>query len=140
MLVLMTVTQDFPIDTQFAQIGLLRNPTIKVLRRSSLRTHSQLPILSRFYHSDGGVEVGDNHPRPLQGLLEVMSFHSTKRLVFLSTSRIVHYTSTQSHITTQDYLVSQLSGNKIPFESNTKYITTVNGFSASIDTNFQWFY
>ena len=51
--------QDFPIDTQFAQIGILRNPTIAnsttIFTENTFTAADSLKLLS----SSGTLEVGD---------------------------------------------------------------------------------
>ena len=130
-------TQDFPIDTTFAQIGLLRNPTIngstQVFTENSFTAADSLKILS----FSGGLEVGDILEQPTaQGTAKgyVVSFNEETGVLKYIQDRSLYYNPITYD--NQDYTGITTDGNKIPFESNSNNITSTGGFAGTLDTTF----
>lgn len=130
-------TQDFPIDTKFAQIGLVRNPTVngsnQIFTENTFTSCESLKILS----FSGEVEVGDvisqsTNEGTARGY--VVSFDEETKVLKYIQDRSLYY-NPQTYDNT-DYVGITTSGKKIPFESNLNAITTNDGFLSTIDTNF----
>jgi len=130
-------TQDFPIDTKFAQIGLLRNPTItgsdQIFTQNSYTAAESLKILS----FNGSVEVGDVITQTTsEGVAKgyVVSFNEETQVLKYIQDRSLYYNPITFN--NQDYLGISTEGNKLPFESNLNPVIADNGFAASVDTTF----
>ena len=133
-------SEDFPIDTQFAQIGLLKNPTIKdstsIFTENSFTSADSLKLITT--PQTGTVEVGAIIEQTTsQGLARgyVVSYNEETTVLKYIQDRSLYYNPITYDNT--DYVGISTSGEKIPFESNTNTISEVNGnFSASVDTAF----
>ena len=130
-------TQDFPIDTKFAQIGLIRNPKVN----GSNQNFTENPFTSceslKILSFSGEVEVGDVISQTTdQGTARgyVVSFDGETKVLKYIQDRSLYY-NPQTFDNT-DYVGITTSGKKIPFESNLNAITTNDGFLSTIDTNF----
>ena len=130
-------TQDFPIDTTFAQIGLLRNPTIngsdQLFTENSFTSAESLKILS----FSGSLDVGDIIRQPTsEGIAKayVVSFNEETRVLKYIQDRSLYYNPITYN--NQDYTGISTEGNEIPFESNTNNITSDLGFAGTVDTTF----
>ena len=130
-------TQDFPIDTQFAQIGILRNPTIsgsdQLFTENTFTSAGSLKILPNF---DGGLEVGDIIRQTTDdGIAKgyVVSFNEETRVLKYIQDRSLYYNPVTYDNT--DYVGITTEGNKVPFVSNTNNISG-DSFSGSLDTTF----
>ena len=128
--------QDFPIDTKFAQIGLLRNPTIsgsdQVFTENSYTAAESLKILS----FNGDTEVGDVISQVTsEGVAKayVVSFNKETGVLKYIQDRSLYFNPITYN--DQDYIGISTEGRKIPFESNLNPINGT-GFAASIDTTF----
>lgn len=129
---------DFPVDTTFAQIGILRNPTIAdsttIFTENSFCSTDAVKILS----SSGVLEVGD--------VISQVTDNGTARgyvVSFDEETGVVKYIQDRSlyfnpdTYDNSDYKEISVDGVKIPFQSNTNIITSsTNTFSGSIDTDF----
>ena len=130
-------SQDFPIDTQFAQIGLLRNPTISgsntIFTDNTFTSVKSLKLLS----FSGNVEVGDIIEQSTDlGIAKayVTSFNKETKVIKYAQDRSLYYNPTSYNNT--DYVGISTNGNQIPFVSSTNNITS-SSFSASLDTTFE---
>ena len=130
-------SQDFPVDTTFAQIGILRNPTIigssQIFTENSFTAADSLKILS----FNGGLEVGDVIQQPTsEGVAKgyVVSFNEETGVLKYIQDRSLYYNPITYN--NQDYSGISTDGNKLPFESNTNNITSDSGFAGTIDTSF----
>ena len=129
---------DFPVDTKFAQIGILRNPTIAdstaIFTENSFCATDSLKILS----SSGTLRVGD--------IISQLTTEGTARgyvVAFDEETGVLKYIQDRSlyynpdSYDNSDYSDISVLGKKIPFVSNTNTITSsTNTFSGSIDTSF----
>ena len=129
-------SQDFPIDTQFAQIGLLRNPTISesntIFTDNTFTSVNSLKLLS----FSGDLEVGDIIEQSTDAgtaKAYVTSFNKETQVIKYAQDRSLYYNPTTYDNT--DYVGISTNGNQIPFVSNTNNITS-SGFSASLDVTF----
>lgn len=130
--------EDFPIDTQFAQIGIIRNPTI----RDSLTTFTDNTFTSadslklEANSVSGPIRVGDIIEQVTsEGIARgyAISFNEETLVLKYIQDRSLYYNPVTYDNT--DYVGISTNGNKFPFESNTNAITAP-GFSASLDTTF----
>ena len=130
-------TQDFPIDTKFAQIGLLRNPTIRdstqIFTENSFTAADSIKILS----SSGAVSVGDVIEQvTVEGTAKgyVVSYNEeTKVLKYIQDRSLYFNPITYNN---QDYAGISTAGRKLPFESSGSPINSNNGFLGTVDTAF----
>jgi len=130
-------TQDFPTDTKFAQIGLIRNPTTKdstqVFTQNSFTAAASLKILS----ASGDVEVGSvirqtTNDGEAKGY--VVSYNEETQVLKYIQDRSLYYNPQTDDNT--DYTGISTSAQKVPFESSANPIRTSDGFLATVDTSF----
>ena len=129
---------DFPVDTQFAQIGILRNPTIAdstaIFTENSFCATDSLKILA----SSGTLATGDiisqlTDDGTARGY--VVSFDEETGVLKYIQDRSLYYNP--DSYDNSDYTDISVIGKKIPFVSNTNTITSsTSTFSGSIDTTF----
>lgn len=131
-------TQDFPIDSKFAQVGLIKNPTIKdstELFVENTFTASESIKLSSF---SGGLEIGEEIIQTTgSGIVAkgyVASFDESTLVLKYIQDRSLYYN--QLTYDNSDYVGITTGGNKVPFESSGSPIRGENGFSGSVDTSF----
>ena len=133
-------TQDFPIDTQFAQIGLLKNPTIRdsqqIFTENSFTAADSLKLETT--SSTGKIEVGAVIEQPTsEGVARgyVVAYNEETTVLKYIQDRSLYY-NPQTYDNT-DYVGISTLGKKISFESNPNTISEIGGsFSASVDTTF----
>lgn len=130
-------TQDFPIDTQFAQIGLIRNPTISgsdtVFSENTFTSANSIKILS----NSGGVEIGEvivQSTTEGQAKGYVVSYDEETQVLKYIQDRSLYFNPVTND--NQDYSGISTSGQKIQFESSGSPVTSTSGFLGSIDTTF----
>ena len=130
-------TQDFPIDTKFAQIGLVRNPTVsgsnQIFTENTFTSCESLKMLS----FSGDVEVGDViNQDTTEGIARgyVVSFDEETKVMKYIQDRSLYYNPNKHDNT--DYVGITTSGKKISFESNLNPVTTNDGFLSTVDTTF----
>ena len=129
---------DFPVDTTFAQIGILRNPTITdsttIFTENSFCATDSLKILS----SSGTLETGDVISQlTTNGTARayVVAYDEETGVLKYIQDRSLYYNPTT--YTDADYKDISVDGSKILFQSNTNTITaSTNSFSGSVDTTF----
>ena len=131
-------TLDFPIDTKFAQIGLIKNPTIKnstTIFGENSYTAAESIKLSAF---TGELAVGDViNQVTSSGVIAkgyVASFDKSSLVLKYTQDRSLYYNPFTYN--TQDYVGISTSGSKVLFESSASAITTDGGFSGAVDTTF----
>ena len=132
---------DFPTDTKFAQIGILRNPQIngstQTFAENTFTAAESLKILS----FSGDVEVGQTiSQQTSEGIARgyIVSFDEETQVLKYIQDRSLYLNQTKVQITdgSVDYVGISTRGEKIPFESNSNAVTTELGFLATIDTTF----
>ena len=131
-------TKDFPVDTKFAQIGILKNPTS--IGSTSVFTENQFSSLNaiKFSSVTGtlptvGVEVNQEVPGGTAKGIAASYDSETKVLKYWS-DRSLYFNSITNDTT--DYAGITTMSTVVPFESSANAVTTPGGFSGSIDTNF----
>ena len=130
-------TNDFPIDTQFAQIGLIRNPSLngsnQIFTENTFTACDSLKMLS----FSGDVEVGDVvFQTTSEGTARgyIVSFDKETKVLKYIQDRSLSYNPVTYDNT--DYVGITTSGRKFSFESNVNPVTTDTGFLATVDTTF----
>lgn len=130
--------EDFPIDTQFAQIGIIRNPTIAesvtVFTDNTFTSADSLKLEPGSV--SGPIEVGDIIEQQTDAGIArgyAISFNEETLVLKYIQDRSLYYNPVTYDNT--DYVGISTNGNKFPFVSNTNAITAP-GFQASIDTTF----
>lgn len=130
-------TQDFPIDTKFAQIGILKNPQIRdslqIFTENSFTSADSLKLLS----FTGNLEVGDVITQTTaEGIAKgyVISFNKETTVLKYIQDRSLYYNPETYN--NQDYSDISIAGRKIPFESSGSSISNNEGFLGTVDTSF----
>ena len=130
-------TKDFPIDTKFAQIGLVKNPTS--IGSTTLYTENQFSSLYalKFSSTSGTLSVGDKISQPVTGGIAngyVASYDTETKVVKYIRDRSLFFN--QTSLDQSDYVGVTTSAKVFNFESSSTIITSNAGFSGSIDLNF----
>ena len=131
-------TKDFPIDTKFAQIGILKNPTS--IGSTSVFTENQFSSLNaiKFSSTSGTIPtVGVEINQTVTGGTAkgyTASYDADTMVLKYWSDRSLFYNSTTNDST--DYAGITTMSTVVPFESSSNAITSPGGFSGSIDQNF----
>ena len=131
-------TLDFPIDTTFAQIGIIKNPTIinstSVFSENTFTAAESLKLSS----FSGEVTTGEIITQTTQsGIIAkgyVVSFDESTLVVKYIQDRSLYYNPFTYD--NQDFVGITTTGNKVTFESSGNPILTKGGFTGSVDTTF----
>ena len=133
-------TKDFPIDTSFAQISIVKNPTS--IGTTSVYQDDTFSGLYAFKFSSitGTPTVGEKIQQIVQNGTGraygyVASWDNETKVLKYFRDRSLYYN--QSTLDQQDYVGVSTNGNAYSFESSSNQITgTSSGFTAAIDTTF----
>ena len=130
-------TRDFPIDTNFAQIGIVKNPTS--IGSTSLFTENQFSSLGalKFSSTSGSVAIGDRINQSVTGGTAkgfVASYDAETKVLKYFQDRSLFLN--QTTFDTIDYVGVSTLGKVLDFASSANAVTTTGGFSGSIDTAF----
>jgi hypothetical protein len=131
-------TRDYPVDTKFAQIGIIKNP--KNLSSDQIFTDSYFSSLYAFKFTSitGDPEIGQKITQlSTNGINKAVGYvasydKETKVLKYFS-DRSLYYNQTTLDQT--DYIGISTTGKYTPFESSSNPVTS-STFTASIDTTF----
>ena len=130
-------TKDFPIDTKFSQIGIVKNP---VSYGSTITfTDNQYSSLYaiKFSSVSGSVSIGDKITQSVTGgnaYGYVSSYDSETKVLKYFKDRTSYFNSTYGDQT--DYVGVSTGSKVLDFQSTSSPVTTSGGFSGSIDTGF----
>jgi hypothetical protein len=129
--------KDFPTDTKFSQIGIIKNP--KTLGSGVTFTDGEFSSLSaiKFSSTTGSIVVGDViRQNTATGLARgyVASYDTETKVLKYYQDRSLYLNPFDYDET--DYIGISTSGKLINFESTTTPVTTVGGFSGIIDTSY----
>jgi hypothetical protein len=131
-------TKDYPVDTKFAQIGIIKNP--QSISNDSVYQDSYFSSLyaMRFSSITGTPEVGQKITQlSIDGVNKalgyVASYDKETQVLKYFTDRSLYYNKTTLDQT--DYIGISTSGKYIDFESSSNPVLS-SSFSASIDTSF----
>ena len=129
--------KDFPIDTKFSQIGIVKNPTVAGSATTFIDNQFSSLNSIKFSSITGTAPVAGNLITQVQagGIAKgyVASYDSETLVVKYYQDRNLYYNST-SHDQT-DYVGVSTSGKVIPFESSASQVNFPSG-NGAIDTNF----
>ena len=132
-------TRDFPIDTRFGQIGVVKNPTsIGSTSLFTSNTFSSAGAL-KFSSITGTIAIGDEIRQTVTAgtaKAYVTSYDSeTKVLKYVQDRALFFNASTED---STDYIGVSTSSNVYAFESSATVVTSTGAgsFSGSIDLNF----
>ena len=131
-------TKDFPVDTSFAQVGIVKNPTkVGTTQIYDEDTFSAL-FAFKFSSITGTPKVGDKIEQIVDGgngraYGYVASYDTDTKVLKYFRDRSLYYNNTTND--QQDYVGISTNGKVYPFESSTNPVSSGN-FSASIDRSF----
>ena len=130
-------TKDFPVDTKFAQVGVVKNPTS--IGSTSLYTQSQFSSLYalKFSSVNGMPTVGEKITQTVTGgkaFGYVASYDTETKVLKYIQDRSLYYN--QSALDQTDYVGVSTGSRVLAFESSSNAVTAPSGFSGSIDQNF----
>jgi len=131
-------TKDFPIDTKFCQIGILKNPTS--IGSTSVFNDIQFTNLYgiKFSATSGSVIVGDRIRQSVgdggYAYGYVASYDTETKVLKYFKDRSLYYN--QSTYDQTDYVGVSTSSKVLDFISSPNPVNSNSGFSGTIDTNF----
>ena len=131
-------TKDFPVDTSFAQVGIVKNPTkVGTTQIYDEDTFSAL-FAFKFSSITGTPKVGDKIEQIVDGgngraYGYVASYDTDTKVLKYFRDRSLYYNNTTND--QQDYVGISTNGKVYSFESSTNPVSSGN-FSASIDRSF----
>jgi len=130
-------TRDFPVDTNFAQIGIVKNPSS--IGSTSLFTENQFSSLGaiKFSSTSGSVSIGDRINQSVTGGTAkgfVASYDAETKVIKYFQDRSLFLN--QTTFDTTDYVGISTLSKVLNFESSGNAVTTTGGFSGSVDTGF----
>jgi hypothetical protein len=132
-------TKDFPIDTKFAQVGIIKNPTS--IGSTNIYTDSNYSSLYAIKFSeplDSTPIIGEIITQSVTGdgsaYGYVASYDSETYVLKYFQDRSLYYSTTNDET---DYVGISSRGSVLPFESSSEPVFgSSSGFSGSIDTAF----
>ena len=135
-------TKDFPIDSKFAQVGILKNPT--VFDSSGISTtsftsteFSSVYALKLSGTPSGSISVGDKIQQSVTGgtaVGYVASYDSETQVLKYFRDRSLYFNPTTYDQT--DYIGISTSGKVLDFNSTNQISKVGGGFNASVDSSF----
>lgn len=130
-------TKDFPIDTKFAQVGIVKNPTS--FGSTAVFTDSQFSSLYgiKFSSFSGSISVGDVIRQSVTGgtaIGYVASFDTQTNVLKYFRDRSLYYNPTSQDQT--DYIGISTGAKVLNFLPTSNAVFTSGGFQGAIDINF----
>jgi hypothetical protein len=130
-------TKDFPTDTKFSQIGIVKNPTS--IGSTSVFVENQFSSLYslKFSSVSGTLSIGDKISQSVtNGSARgyVASYDSETKVLKYYRDRSLYLN--QTTLNQIDYVGVSTNSKVLDFESSANPVTTSGGFSGSIDINF----
>ena len=133
-------TKDFPVDTSFAQVSIVKNPT--AVGTNNIFTGSSFSGLNsvKFSSVTGTPQIGEKIEQVLLGNVGraygyISSYDSETKVLKYIQDRSLYFN--QTTLDQQDYVGISTNGRNYDFESSANLIRgQVSGFSGSIDLNF----
>jgi len=135
-------TKDFPIDSKFAQVGILKNPTVfdstGINTTSFTSTEfSAVYALKLSGTPTGTISVGDKIQQSVTGgtaVGYVASYDSETKVLKYFRDRSLYFNPTTYDQT--DYIGISTSGKVLDFNSTNQISKVGGGFNASVDSSF----
>ena len=130
-------TRNFPTDTLFAQVGILKNPTS--IGSTDLFQDNDFNAMDAIKVSSvtGSLGVGDEIKQIVgttTAVGYVASFDEETNVIKYIQDRSLYFNKTTGD--QKDYIGITSEATVVKFESSSELITSIGGFSASVDTNF----
>ena len=137
-------TKDFPTDTKFAQVGILKNPTVEDAGiGNTVYTQNEFSAVYAMKFDStptGTVSVGDKimqtHSSGGKSVGYVVSYDAETKVLKYVRDRSLYFNNGSSGVNHQDYtgISSYFSttGTILNFESSAESVTTIGGFSGTI--------
>jgi hypothetical protein len=135
-------TRDFPIDTKFSQIGIVKNPVS--YGSDTIFTDNQYSSLYaiKLSSSSGSISIGDKITQVIttggNAYGYVASYDTETKVLKYFRDRTAYFNST--YIDQTDYIGISTGSKVLDFQTSTTItinpITTSGGFSGTIDTGF----
>ena len=134
-------SKNFPVDTKFAQVGIIKNPTVydSTGISTTLYTDNDFSAVNAIKLSGnptGSVSVGDKIRQSVTGGTAfgyVVSYDSDTKVLKYYQDRSLYYNSAGDHT---DYVGISTIGAVLPFNSTGEITKVGGGFVASVDSNF----
>ena len=130
-------TKDFPIDTKFAQVGILKNPTSIGSTGTFTQSQFSSTYSLKFSSVTGTPTIGEKITQNVPGgksVGYVASYDSETKVLKYIQDRSLYFNQTTLDQT--DYIGISTGGRVLSFESSANAVTGTSGFTGSIDTNF----
>ena len=131
-------TRDFPVDTKFAQIGIVKNPT--TVGSAVTFTDNQYSSVNsvKLSTSSGTPVVGEKIQQTVSGGTAegyIVSYSTDTKVLKYFNDRSLYFNQTTLDQT--DYVGVTTEAKVLPFESSANNIVAPgSGFQGSVDTNF----
>jgi hypothetical protein len=132
-------TKNFPIDTRFCQVGILKNPT--TFNSTDLYSSSEYSSLYSIKIKEpisGTLSVGSKIRQTVSdgiAISYVASYDEETKVIKYFRDRSLFFNPNPPYDQT-DYVGLSTSGKVLNFESSTNAITSPGGFNAAIDIDF----
>ncbi len=131
-------TRDFPVDTKFAQIGIIKNPT--TVGSAVTFTDNQYSSVNsvKLSTSSGNPVIGEKIQQTVAGGTAegyIVSYSTDTKVLKYFNDRSLYFNQTSLDQT--DYVGVTTEAKVLPFESSANNIVAPgSGFQGSVDTNF----
>ena len=130
-------TKDFPTDTKFSQVGIVKNPTgiggTSVYTQNTFASTSSVKLTT----VTGTPVIGEKISQVVSGGQAtgyVASYDKETNVLKYYRDRSLYFNNTTADHT--DYTGISTTGKIYQFESSANQINSTSGFSGSVDTNF----
>ena len=131
-------TKDFPTDTKFAQISIIKNPTsigsTAVYTANDFSSVNAIKVVS----PSGTPVIGEKIEQVVTGGTAkgyIVSYDTETNVIKYYQDRSLYFNQTSSDQT--DYVGVTTAAKVLPFESSaTSILAPISGFNASVDQNF----
>lgn len=134
-------TKDFPIDTKFAQVGIIKNPTIYDVSGITTTVYSQTEFSAvfaiKFSQTSGTISVGDKIQQTVTDGIAVgyvASYDSDTKVLKYYQDRSLYFNANSGG--TIDYVGISTIGKVLAFDSNNQVTKVNGGFTATVDSTF----
>ena len=131
-------TKNFPTDTQFAQVGIVKNPTSFGSTTNYVSNDYSSTGQIKVVNPTGTLVVGDSIKQvvgtTINSIGYVASFDEETNVIKYIQDRSLYFNKTTG--TQRDYIGVTSESSFAAFESSSESVTTDGGFSASVDTTF----
>lgn len=130
-------TKNFPLDTVFSQVGIVKNPTsfgsTAVFTSNDFSSTGAIKVVN----PSGSLTVGDQIKQTVgttTAIGYVASFDEETNVIKYIQDRSIYFNKTTG--TQRDYIGISSEAKVVNFESSSESITSDSGFSASVDQDF----